>query len=115
MVATIRSKSRLLSAAWLAIGLGLVALVPMTEHCMVYNNTGNEGGGSALWVDVPLTLLGLWLSVPLGVLALRARSKAGKAAWVLVTVAFALAWWSYVSTETAHSAGGLRPLNPRHR
>jgi len=95
---------------WLAVAAVIVALLPLTDHWMVYNSTGDLGGGSALWVDVPLTLLGFWLFVvPLGVLAWRARSTAVKVTSLVVAVLFGFGWWAYLSTESAETSGGLRP------
>jgi heat shock protein HslJ len=97
-------------AIWLAVGLVMAALVPLTDDWMVYNNTGNVDGGSALWVDVPLTLLGLWLFVvPLGILAWRIRSTAARVTYLIVAILVGFAWWAYLSTEAAQSAGPLRP------
>lgn len=102
-----------LGVIWIAVTGVILGLMLLVGDWMVYNNTGNDGGGSALWVDVPLTLLGFWLLVvPLGVLAWRVRSETLKAACLVTAVLLAYVWWAGISTENAFSAGGLKPADP---
>jgi hypothetical protein len=102
--------SRRVLVMWLAVAAVILAVMPLVGDWMVFNDTGDDGGGSALWVDVPLTLLGFWLLVvPLGVMAWRARSDGAKVAFLTVAVLVGFAWWTYLSTENAFSPGGLKP------
>lgn len=102
MVSSVRSTSRWLVVGWLAVGAVSIALVPLTEEWMVYNNTGVDGG-SALWIDVALASVGTWLvAVPLGYMAWRARPVAAKVMWLVAALLVAgICWW--FSSVTAMS------------
>jgi heat shock protein HslJ len=113
MNAPAQSLSPRLGVIWTAVTAVILGLMLLVGDWMVYNNTGNDGGGSALWVDVPLTLLGFWLFVvPLGFMAWKVRSETLKATCLVVAVLVGFAWWTYLSTENASSPGGLKPADP---
>jgi heat shock protein HslJ len=113
MNAPAQSLSPRLGVIWIAVTAVILGLMLLVGDWMVYNNTGNDGGGSALWVDVPLTLLGFWLFVvPLGFMAWKVHSETLKATCLVVAVLVGFAWWTYLSTENAFSSGGLKPADP---